>query len=123
VLDYDTAQSITTWGERTVALENLGRHRSAVAEACAVNPSVVLLSGEPAHVLQGHALSNHYDVLVIGRRGSGASKALLGSVATRITSGRHADSPRRGFLHALTTRRDIERDAAPRKKSGAVWSA
>ncbi len=85
VLDYDTAQSSEQWDERDGALRNLEQHAQAVAEACNIRPDTVLLAGQPAEALQAHARSNDYDVLVIGRRGHGATKALLGSVATRVS--------------------------------------
>lgn len=91
VLDYDTAQSSLEWDERSDALRNLERHAQAVADGCDVRPDTVLLTGRPADALQAHARNNDYDVLVIGRRGRGATKALLGSVAAQVS--RDANMP------------------------------
>ena len=71
--------------QRDGALQNLEQHAQAVAEACNIRPDTVLLAGQPAEALQAHAHSNDYDVLVISRRGHGATKALLGSVATHVS--------------------------------------
>ncbi len=91
VLDYDTAESPAEWDEREAALRNLERHAQAVAEGCNIRPETVLLTGRPAEALQAHARINNYDVLVIGRRGRGATKAILGSVATHVS--RDANMP------------------------------
>jgi nucleotide-binding universal stress UspA family protein len=47
----------------------------------------VLLTGRPADALIKYAIDEGFDLLAIGRRGSGASKALIGSTATRATNG------------------------------------
>ena len=54
------------------------------AEALGDGPRVELLHGRPAPVLLERALSDGYDLLVIGTRGAGASKALLGSTAADV---------------------------------------
>lgn len=43
-----------------------------------------LLTGDPAHALDDHARSGGYDLVVLGNRGSGATTALLGSVALEL---------------------------------------
>jgi nucleotide-binding universal stress UspA family protein len=50
-------------------------------------PGRVLLTGQPADALVKHAADEGYDLLAIGRRGRGASKALLGSTADRAARG------------------------------------
>jgi nucleotide-binding universal stress UspA family protein len=50
-------------------------------------PGRVLLTGRPADALMNHATEQGYDLLAIGRRGRGASKALLGSTAVRSANG------------------------------------
>jgi len=45
------------------------------------------VSGSPADALGRLAEEGGYDLLAIGARGRGASKALLGSVATRLARG------------------------------------
>lgn len=49
-----------------------------------VEPETVILAGDPAMVLARYAEDNGYDFLVVGPRGRGASKAILGSVARRL---------------------------------------
>lgn len=50
-------------------------------------PGRVLLTGQPADALMHHATVEGYDLLVVGRRGRGATKTLLGSTAGRIANG------------------------------------
>jgi nucleotide-binding universal stress UspA family protein len=57
--------------------------RSAAA-ADVLEPGTVLLVGQPAAALMKHAAEEGYELLVVGRRGHGASKALLGSTAMRL---------------------------------------
>jgi nucleotide-binding universal stress UspA family protein len=59
--------------------------RSAAALADVPEPGIVLLSGRPADALSEYAQRNGYELVVVGRRGRGASNALLGSTAARIT--------------------------------------
>jgi nucleotide-binding universal stress UspA family protein len=48
----------------------------------------VLLTGRPDEALVQHATENGFELLAIGRRGRGASKAILGSTAARVADGR-----------------------------------
>jgi nucleotide-binding universal stress UspA family protein len=82
---------VTTFGEseqgrrdEELAVELLDAAASSVPEFA---PGRVLLTGRPADALIKHATEEGFDLLAIGRRGSGASKALLGSTATRTTNG------------------------------------
>jgi nucleotide-binding universal stress UspA family protein len=52
-----------------------------------LDPGRVLLSGQPAEALIRYASEQGYDLIAIGRRGRGASKALLGSTAARAADG------------------------------------
>ena len=54
------------------------------AEAIGGGPRLELLHGRPAPVLLERAVDDGYDLLVIGTRGAGASKALLGSTAVDV---------------------------------------
>jgi len=69
------------------------RERSARAvleqEAALVGggPRLELLHGRPASVLLERAVEDGYDLLVIGTRGAGASKAFLGSTAVDVAEG------------------------------------
>lgn len=49
-----------------------------------VRPATVILGGDPATALAHEAAANGYDFLVVGPRGRGASRALLGSVSMRL---------------------------------------
>jgi nucleotide-binding universal stress UspA family protein len=51
----------------------------------------VVLIGKPSEALSSYATSNDFEMLVVGRRGRGASRALLGSTATQLAHG--ADVP------------------------------
>ncbi|WP_436793468.1 universal stress protein [Actinospongicola halichondriae] len=50
-------------------------------------PAAVLLAGAPAEALKRHAGTGDFDLIAIGSRGKGLSKALLGSCASRLVSG------------------------------------
>jgi nucleotide-binding universal stress UspA family protein len=54
-------------------------------------PDLVLLAGHPAAALQRLAIEGGYDLLVVGTRGAGLSKVLLGSTATALAA--HAKVP------------------------------
>lgn len=73
------------------AVENAERAVQHLEESAASThphePGTVLLAGEPAGALTRHASEEGYDLLVIGRRGRGASKAILGSTASRAPVG------------------------------------
>lgn len=49
-----------------------------------VDPDMVVLSGPPAHALLEYARSHNYDLLAVGARGRGLSRAVLGSVAVEL---------------------------------------
>lgn len=63
------------------AREDLERVGSFVAG----EPQLEVLYGRPAQALLDRAVEGGYDLLVIGTRGTGASKALLGSTAADIS--------------------------------------
>jgi nucleotide-binding universal stress UspA family protein len=65
------------------ALESL---RAMAESASVAGPGVVTLSGRPADALSGYALRDGYQLVVVGRRGRGASKAILGSTAAQLAS-------------------------------------
>lgn len=48
-------------------------------------PTGVLLSGRPANALRAHAEDSGFDLVVLGSRGRGLSKRLLGSCASDMT--------------------------------------
>jgi nucleotide-binding universal stress UspA family protein len=65
------------------ALESL---RVMAASSTVSGPGIVVLSGRPADALTEYALRDGYQLLVVGRRGRGASKAILGSTAAQLAS-------------------------------------
>jgi nucleotide-binding universal stress UspA family protein len=56
-----------------------------------VKPDAVLLEGKPADALARFAADGGYELIAVGRRGRGATKALLGSTAEALARG--ADIP------------------------------
>ena len=84
VIDYDSAISGRPWDTERLATEELERSAASVG---LIEPGTVLLVGHPATALMKHAVEEGYEVLVVGRRGHGASKALLGSTAVRLAHG------------------------------------
>ena len=63
------------------AREELERAGSSIAG----EPQLEVLYGRPAQALLDRAIEGGYDLVVIGTRGAGASKALLGSTAADIS--------------------------------------
>jgi nucleotide-binding universal stress UspA family protein len=60
--------------------------RRTVKAARPVIPELVLRSGQPAATLDRMAAEDGYGLLVIGARGAGLSRFVLGSVATRLAA-------------------------------------
>lgn len=73
--------------------EKRARARLEVAarSVAPVSAETVLLQGEPSDALGRHVEREGHHVIAIGSRGRGASKALLGSVASRLA--RHSPAP------------------------------
>jgi nucleotide-binding universal stress UspA family protein len=65
------------------ALETM---RGIAASASVAHLGITILSGKPAEALPEYALRDGYQLLVVGRRGRGASKAILGSTAVQLAS-------------------------------------
>ncbi|MFN8233050.1 MAG: universal stress protein [Actinomycetota bacterium] len=80
VLDVETA---STGGperrEREAELEGLASGKTGGAAG------VVVLAGRPADTLRAYAAEHGFELLVVGRRGRGASKAILGSTASALS--------------------------------------
>lgn len=83
-LDVEAATSTRTWQSEERARATLADLSARLAD---VSPDSILVSGAPADALGRLAEEGGYDLLAIGARGRGASKALLGSVATRLARG------------------------------------
>ena len=60
--------------------------RRTVKAVRPVIPELQLLSGPPARTLDTIAAEDGYGLLVVGARGAGLSKVLLGSVASRLAA-------------------------------------
>lgn len=84
VIDYDTARSELPWDERDQALTELEWCAQLADGTDCPSPETVLLAGVPSEALVEHAREHGHDMLVIGTRGRGASKLVLGSVASRL---------------------------------------
>ena len=65
------------------ALETL---REMAASTSVAHVGITILSGRPADALPEYALRDGYQLIVVGRRGRGASKAILGSTAAQLAS-------------------------------------
>jgi nucleotide-binding universal stress UspA family protein len=65
------------------ALETL---QGIAASASVAHLGVTILSGKPSEALPEYALREGYQLVVVGRRGRGASKAILGSTAAQLAS-------------------------------------
>jgi nucleotide-binding universal stress UspA family protein len=86
VIDFDAARSGWKGADQQDAETALADAAQVVSRAWATAPETVLLAGVPARALLEHATTSGADVLAIGSRGRGASKALLGSVATHLAA-------------------------------------
>lgn len=91
VLDLDTARShdddVTDpepWPEERDARLRLDEAATALQESTGVRPGSVILAGRPADALEQHALAEGYEVIVVGHRGKGLSKRVLGSCASDL---------------------------------------
>jgi nucleotide-binding universal stress UspA family protein len=82
VTDFDYGSS-QAQADTKRALERL---RAMAASANVSAPGIMILSGRPADALSEHALRDGYQLLVVGRRGRGASTAILGSTAAQLAS-------------------------------------
>ena len=78
--DYGSSQA---QADTKRALDGL---RAMAASASVSLPGIMILSGRAADALSEHALRDGYQLLVVGRRGRGASKAILGSTAEKLAS-------------------------------------
>ncbi len=83
VLDYDVSAGSFLAEDHEKARGDLIR----TADAISPRPETVVLSGRPAEALRKYAVEETYDVIVAGRRGHGANRVLLGSVASELARG------------------------------------
>lgn len=88
VEDFDTAGS----GDPLMSEDRTAlRLERMASEFGAQRPSAIILSGRPAEALIRYATDEGFELIAIGRRGRGASKAVMGSTASRLARG--ADVP------------------------------
>jgi nucleotide-binding universal stress UspA family protein len=99
VIDFDSADGPSEARRAAV------RHLSDVATDISLDRAEqAILVGVPADALEHASRDGGFDLLVVGRRGRGASRALLGSVAVRLASS--AD------VSVLIGRRPMDRPAS-----------
>jgi len=85
VIDRDTARAPAAL---RLERERLQEALQAVAGSIPrVEPDIVLLEGKPVDALTRFAAEGGYELIVVGRRGRGATKALLGSTAEALARG------------------------------------
>jgi nucleotide-binding universal stress UspA family protein len=85
VVDYETAGGGLP-AERRHADNQLSVLTQEAAALAGLDPATVVLAGRPADALLEAALDARCHLLVIGGRGHGATKAVLGSVARQLTA-------------------------------------
>lgn len=84
VVDFDSADGPSE------ARSDAGRHLDDVGRDISLDRAErAILVGAPADALEHASRDGGFDLLVVGRRGRGASRALLGSVAVRLASSAH----------------------------------
>jgi nucleotide-binding universal stress UspA family protein len=90
VVDYDTADA----ARASVSHASEAAH-DALESACeqlkGIDPETVVLTGRAAPALLSHALANDVDVIVVGARGRGLARALVGHVTSELV--RQRDVP------------------------------
>ena len=91
VLDYDAANppdgsplAPPEYDDVRAAEAELREVADELRAVADVTAGTVLLAGEPATALQDHAVAEGHDLLVVGCRGRGMAKLVLGSCASRL---------------------------------------
>jgi nucleotide-binding universal stress UspA family protein len=91
VLDVDTAAPHADstihpgpWPEEQTARDDLDAAVSSLEADFGIKAGSVILAGAPADALERYAAEEGYEVLVIGCRGKGLSKLVLGSCASTL---------------------------------------
>jgi nucleotide-binding universal stress UspA family protein len=84
VVDYDTALGGPAALARREAEDDLSSAAAGVRNL-GYDAETIVLAGRPAEVLGAHAADGGFDVLAIGSRGRGASKLVMGSVASSLS--------------------------------------
>jgi nucleotide-binding universal stress UspA family protein len=86
VVDIDAARPDGTGADQRHAQTALAEAAQVADEKLGRAAETILLTGAPAAVLVGHATATGANLLAIGSRGRGASRRLLGSVATQLAA-------------------------------------
>ena len=86
VVDIDTARPDGTGEDQRQAQAALAEAAQVAYEKLGRAAETILLTGAPAPALLGHATATGAELLAIGSRGRGASRRLLGSVATQLAA-------------------------------------
>lgn len=93
VLDVDAARLHTAdalhpvpWPEEEAARVQLEAAATDLRQRTGVSPGSVILAGEPADALEHYAIAEDYEVIVVGCRGKGLTKLVLGSCASSLAS-------------------------------------
>lgn len=84
VIDSDAAKAIHTSRGKVFERDAQAILEKATRSAGAVDPTTLVLEGNPADALAACAKLNDVDLIAVGRRGRGLSEALLGSVVERL---------------------------------------
>jgi nucleotide-binding universal stress UspA family protein len=86
VLDLDAVDAMRAQPKGRSVFERDARAvlDEAATRVSGVDPATVILGGRPADALVTYAQSHDVDLIAIGRRGTGLSEAVLGSVAERL---------------------------------------
>ena len=87
VIDYDTALAGEGAGAHDAVRTELERVAELVSGSLPRLVETMVLTGKPAVALSEQAADGQFDVLAVGSRGRGASKLLMGSVATGLSGG------------------------------------
>jgi nucleotide-binding universal stress UspA family protein len=84
VIDSDAAKAIHTSRGKIFERDAQAVLEQATERAGTVDPTTLVLEGNPADALAACAKLNGVDLIAVGRRGRGLSEALLGSVAEQL---------------------------------------
>ena len=84
VVDYDTALGGAAAAAHRGAEHELSDAATRVRKL-GYETTTVLLAGRRAQALGAHAADGRFDVLAVGSRGRGASKLVMGSVASTLS--------------------------------------
>lgn len=111
VLDYDAATTGLPHETVDAARSRLEAH---AALGVVPVPGMVFLAGRAEEALPDYARREHFDVIVVGARGAGGSRAVLGSVAQALARGTGVPVLLGGGMVATPAGRGLDGVAAER---------